>query len=140
VIFTPKSLLRAPACTSPLAAFSKGQFEEVIIESRSAKRVILCSGKVYYDLMAHPKHEMAAIVRLEQLYPLNLDLLKGLKYAEWVWLQEEPQNMGAWNYIHALLPQLVYVGRAANATTATGSAKKHKLEQAALLEQAFGAI
>ena len=112
-----------------------------------AKRLILCSGKVFYDLLAARKRDDTAIVRIEQLYPFHLDRLKALMekyrgFTECLWVQEEPENMGAWNYIRPLLQQCArnvrYVGRPENATTSTGSSKKHKQEQADLLQRALG--
>jgi len=150
VVFTPKSLLRSHACVSKLNDFTNGSFQELLDDPTppgSAKRVIFCSGKIFYDLIAVRKRTDVAIVRVEQLYPLNIERMKQLieKYrgfTECFWVQEEPENMGAWNYIGPYLQQLVsklhYVGRPQNATTSTGSNKKHKQEQAALLQQAFG--
>lgn len=141
IVFTPKSLLRSPACTSQIDSFTSGTFEEVLDDPappKNPKRLILCSGKVFYDLLALRKD--VALVRIEQLYPLNQEKLKKLleKYpVERFWVQEEPENMGAWNYIQRVIPNLKYVGRPASATTATGSNKKHKQEQAALLQAAL---
>ncbi len=145
IIMTPKSLLRAPACTSRVDAFTSGTFAEVLDDPTppaTCKRLILCTGKIFYDLLAARKRPDVAIVRVEQLYPLALDKLKQLlvKYkGTTVWVQEEPENMGAWNYMRSYL-ELRYVGRPANATTATGSSLKHKQEQALLLEQALGNV
>lgn len=150
IVFTPKSLLRSAACTSKLDAFTNGSFKELLddlVPPQSAKRLIFCSGKVFYDLLAARKRSDVAIVRIEQLYPLNEEMLKQLieKYrgfTDCLWVQEEPENMGAWNYIRPQLQKyvskLLYVGRPSSATTSTGSNKKHKQEQAALLQSAFG--
>lgn len=148
IILTPKSLLRAPACVSQLAAFTSGTFQEILDDPKppaQAKRLIICSGKIYYELLAARKRDDVALLRLEQLYPFPVDGLKKLLakykgYTEILWVQEEPANMGAWSYIQPLVPKLIYVGRPENATTATGSNRKHKQEQAALLEKAFGAL
>ncbi len=152
IVLTPKSLLRSPLCISKLEDFTKGQFMEVLDDPTppfKAKRILFCTGKVFYDLMNARKRDDVAILRIEQLYPLHLDLLKELieKYrgfSESLWVQEEPENMGAWNYIGPYLQNLVkklyYVGRPANATTATGSSKKHKETQATLLGGAFGEL
>jgi 2-oxoglutarate dehydrogenase E1 component len=151
VVFTPKSLLRAPVCTSSLSSFTQGSFEEILDDPTSlkAKRLIFCSGKIYYELMAAKKETDIALLRIEQLYPLHLEKLKSLfeKYrgfSECLWVQEEPENMGAWSYIRPYLEQFVtklhYVGRPANATTATGSNKKHKQEQADILQRALGVL
>ncbi|MBX7065703.1 MAG: 2-oxoglutarate dehydrogenase E1 component [Parachlamydiales bacterium] len=150
VVFTPKSLLRAPACVSKAEEFTKGRFFEMLDDPtppQKAKRLIFCSGKIFYELLAARTRSDVAILRIEQLYPLHLDMLKELiaKYAgftECIWVQEEAENMGAWRYIgpylQSLTKKLAYVGRPENATTATGSSKKHKQEQAALIKQAFG--
>jgi 2-oxoglutarate dehydrogenase E1 component len=145
IVFTPKSLLRAPACTSKLDAFTTGQFEELLDDPTppaKCKRLIFCTGKVFYDLLAARKQDDVAIVRIEQLYPLHKEklekfLAKYKGYSECFWVQEEPENMGAWNYLRNYLPKATYVGRAANATTATGSNRKHKQEQKTLLERAL---
>lgn len=150
IAFTPKSLLRAAACSSTLEAFTNGQFEELLDDPTppiKAKRLIFCSGKIFYDLLAARKRSDVALIRIEQLYPLHVERMKQLvgKYkgfTECLWVQEEPENMGAWNfigpYLQQIVPKLHYVGRPQNATTATGSNKKHKQEQALLLEQALG--
>jgi 2-oxoglutarate dehydrogenase E1 component len=152
VVFTPKGLLRSPAMVSRLPDFTTGAFQEILDDPaapKQCKRLIFCSGKVYYDLLAARKNPDIALIRLEQLYPLHLEQLKKIiaKYkgfTECLWVQEEPENMGAWNYIgpylQPLVPKLFYVGRPQSATTATGSSRKHKQEQSALLEQAFGAL
>ncbi len=146
IVFTPKSLLRAPACTSSWEAFTAGQFEEILDEEKQGcKSLILCSGKVYYDILAERdvrKRDDVAIARVEQLYPLHKDKLRKVtdKYKKMIWVQEEPENMGAWNFMSPHLPGASHVGRPANATPATGSHKKHKQEQKILLDQAFGAL
>jgi len=145
ILFTPKSLLRAPACTSRLDAFTGGQFEELLddpVPPAVCKRLIFCTGKIFYDLLAARKRTDIAIVRLEQLYPLHVEKLKKFiaKYKGFVecfWVQEEPENMGAWQYIQPYLPKPSFIGRAPNATTATGSGRKHKQEQQTLLEKAL---
>lgn len=145
IVFTPKSLLRAPACTSKLDAFTQGGFEEILDDPTppsSCKRLLLCSGKVFYDLLALRKRSDIAILRIEQLYPLHVEKLnrsieKYRGFTECFWVQEEPQNMGAWHFIKTFLPNATYVGRPENGTTATGSSRKHKQEQTALLEKAL---
>lgn len=155
IVFTPKSLLRAPACTSALQEFIQGQFEEVLDDPKAPaqpKKLLFCSGKVFYDLLAERekrKETQTAIVRIEQIYPLHLEKIKSLlqKYKgiqTCLWVQEEPENMGAWNFIGPYLQMHMpanvkfgYVGRAPSSTTATGSNKKHKIEQQALLDEAF---
>ncbi len=167
VIMTPKSLLRQSFAS--LSEYAQGGFQRVIpdtgaIETKDGRltldparvdRVLLCSGKVYYDLeaaRAQRKLTNVAIVRVEQLYPLSqVDLEKALApYArgtQLVWVQEEPWNMGAWYFINARLPSLLggrfpleCVARVESASPATGSPASHKVEQAALLDQALGTI
>ncbi len=152
IVFTPKGLLRVHECVSPIEAFANGQFEEILDDPTppsTCKRLIFCSGKVFYNLLAARQRNDVALIRIEQLYPLHRDKLKKIiaKYkgfTECLWVQEEPENMGAWNYIGPHLqhevPKLYYVGRPQNASTSTGSNRKHKQEQAALLEHAFGAL
>jgi len=156
VIFTPKSLLRYPQCVSPLAEFASGEFHRVLPDTASArdiKRVLLCSGKIFYDLAAFRdkhKHVDTAIIRIEQLYPLRAELLEqALKpYADATpvfWVQEEPSNMGVWSYLHERFGQNIFkrfpinlVSRPESASPASGSANAHKLEQAHLVARAFG--
>lgn len=144
ILFTPKSLLRSPANVSPIQTLTQGHFEEILDDPnppKNCKKLLLCSGKIFYDLLAERKEEDGvALVRIEQLYPLHRDKLQSIigKYpVKPIWVQEEPQNMGAWSYLHELLPELTYIGRPASATTATGSHKKHKQEQKQLLEKAL---
>ncbi|HEY1955731.1 MAG TPA: 2-oxoglutarate dehydrogenase E1 component [Polyangiaceae bacterium] len=155
VVMTPKSLLRHKEAVSPLADFSNGKFQRVIpddLDPSKVKRVLLCSGKVYYDLLdARRKlaREDVAIVRLEQLYPLNEELPKALeRYADGtplVWVQEEPSNMGAWYFLNARLRDVIgerlplsLASRVESASPATGSKASHYLEQKMLIEVAFG--
>ena len=155
VIMTPKSLLRAEFASSSAKEFTSGKFEEILgsPEVGSAdkmKRVILCSGKVYYDLInyrAEKKIDNAAIIRFEQLYPVHETKLKSMmkgfpKTTPLVWCQEEPQNMGAWTFIELRLRKLfgreiAYAGRDVSASPAVGSLALHKREQAALVADAF---
>ncbi|MBI5272661.1 MAG: 2-oxoglutarate dehydrogenase E1 component [Chlamydiia bacterium] len=155
ILFTPKSLLRASACKSPVNLFISGHFQEVLNDPTppaSCKKVILCAGKIYYDLIeerAKNPQCPIAIIRLEQLYPLHTDLLQKMLaqyqgFSECCWVQEEPQNMGAWSflfpYLQKLLPKgvsLSYIGRSASATPATGSHKRHKQEQNQLIQDAL---
>ena len=150
VLFTPKSLLRAPACTSTLTEFTSGQFEELLDDPnppQKCQRLIFCTGKIFYDLVGNRESQPVAIIRIEQLYPVHIKKLKNMiekykDFEECVWVQEEPENMGAWNYIgpylQALTPKLRYVGRKENALTATGSSRKHKQEQKEVIEKALG--
>jgi 2-oxoglutarate dehydrogenase E1 component len=152
---TPKSLLRLPQATSSLDQFIGGGFYPVIgdrVNPAGVERVVICSGKVYYDLLAeHEKNnsERIAILRLEQFYPFPQTLLQQwlaayTKAGEIFWVQEEPQNMGGWNFMRPRLEALLrddqelrYVGRTASASPATGSYKIHQLEQAEIIKEAL---
>ena len=161
ILMTPKSLLRHKLAVSPLADFTTGSSFKTVIGETDAlktgtevKRVVLCTGKVYYDLLEERRKrgiDNIAIVRVEQLYPFPIISLPQelAKYptAEVVWCQEEPENMGAWNFvdrkIEAVLTELGsnrrprFVGRAAAASPATGLARTHATEQAALVNEAL---
>jgi 2-oxoglutarate dehydrogenase E1 component len=160
IIMTPKSLLRNKDATSPLSEFTKGGFQTVIPEHRDVKadkvkRVIACSGKVYYDL-AKKRDEKGAddtvILRVEQLYPFphkvfGAELKKYPNATEVVWCQDEPQNQGAWffvqHYIHENMlegQKLGYSGRAASASPAVGYSHLHQEQQKALVDGAFGKL
>ncbi|MCA8961919.1 MAG: multifunctional oxoglutarate decarboxylase/oxoglutarate dehydrogenase thiamine pyrophosphate-binding subunit/dihydrolipoyllysine-residue succinyltransferase subunit, partial [Planctomycetes bacterium] len=154
VVMTPKSLLRLPAAASRVEELTQGSFRELIDESElddvsRVDRLIFTSGKVYYDLVARRRElgiDNVAILRLEQFYPFPVDeVAKALsKYAaasDLIWLQEEPRNMGGWDFVderfHELLPdsrRLTYVGRPWSASPATGSHGRHVAEQQALVE------
>jgi 2-oxoglutarate dehydrogenase E1 component len=158
IVMTPKSLLRHPKSVSPREEFSKGSFLRVIADSgparrRSVKRILLCSGKIYFDL-EHKRQELGrddvAIIRIEQLYPFPEKSLQSL-LADYpaatplTWVQEEPENMGAWWYLNLRFNQRVLgnrpvsvVARPPAASPATGSATRHKEQQQLLLNQAFG--
>ncbi|HEV2063537.1 MAG TPA: multifunctional oxoglutarate decarboxylase/oxoglutarate dehydrogenase thiamine pyrophosphate-binding subunit/dihydrolipoyllysine-residue succinyltransferase subunit, partial [Thermoanaerobaculia bacterium] len=158
VLFTPKSLLRLPASFSPLRELTQGGFrlfldDPDVSDRRSVQRLLVCSGKVYYDLKAareERKDGSTAIVRLEQLYPFPAEglaaVLASYPSAEKaVWVQEEARNMGPWTFVQPLLAAilgerlpLAYAGRASSASPATGNAAVHKRELAALLSEAFG--
>ena len=158
IIMSPKSLLRHPAATSPLSAFLEGKFQHIIpdpvvTDPSKVKRVLLCTGKIYYDLVAAREarsYDDVAIIRLEQLFPLRRhDLMEILarypKGTPVVWVQEEPKNMGAWAYVNRELPQLLAgaypwsgITRPLSASPATGSAKRHTREQTRLVADAFG--
>ena len=160
VIFTPKSLLRNKDATSPISEFTKGGFQTVIGETREikadkVKRVIACSGKVYYDLVKQREAKGAddvAIIRVEQLYPFphkafGAEIKKYAKATEIVWCQDEPQNQGAWFFIQHNIHEnmlegqkLGYAGRAASASPAVGYSHLHQDQQKALLEAAFGKL
>jgi 2-oxoglutarate dehydrogenase E1 component len=162
IVMTPKSLLRHKLAVSPLKDFGPGSSfhrvlpeAETLVAGEKIRRVVLCSGKVYYDLLADRqarKIDDVAILRLEQLYPFPdeplADQLAKYPNAEIVWCQEEPENMGAWYFvdrrIEAVLTTLKhkagrprYVGRHEMAATATGLLRRHNQEQAALVEQAL---
>jgi 2-oxoglutarate dehydrogenase E1 component len=160
IIFTPKSLLRNKDATSPLSEFTKGGFQTVIPENKAlkaekVKRVLICSGKVYYDLVKKREELSAddtAILRAEQLYPFPhkafaTELKKYPNATELVWTQDEPQNQGAWffvqHYIHENMTEgqrLSYSGRAASASPAVGYSHLHQEQQKALVDGAFGKI
>ena len=151
VVMSPKSLLRHPKVVSPIAEFTSGRFREVLpdttVDPKKVKRVVLCTGKVYFDLEeAREKEKISnvALVRLEQLHPLPktqlLEILKSYKGAEVVWVQEEPENMGYWNYLLRLLYQelpMRVIARKPSASPATGYNKVHVEEQKTLVAQAL---
>lgn len=151
IVFTPKGLLRHPLCQNAIEEFSKGAFEEIIDDPsppKKVKRIALCSGRVYYDLIQEREkveESDLAIIRIEQLYPLNADLLKETlnKYKEveqLLWVQEEPKNMGPWSFIQHMIPSnkpLKYVGRERSASPAAGSFGLHKKEHAAIMHDVF---
>ena len=155
VIMTPKSLLRSEPASSRAEDFTEGAFSEILGSPEvgspgKMKRVILCSGKVYYDLLNYRTAEdiaNAAIIRIEQLYPLaETKLHEALKpfpkTAKLIWCQEESQNMGAWSYMEPRLwalfgRKIIYAGRNASASPAVGSLVVHKREQAQLIADAF---
>ena len=154
VVFTPKSMLRNPAASSSLAELAAGQFQTVIPDrgDGTAKRVLLCTGKIGHELAAERKRrkdDFAAIVFLEQLYPfpeaeLAAEMNRHAGAREFVWVQEEPANMGALAFLLPRLERLargravLSVKRSASASPATGSHKAHEMEQHTLLALAFG--
>ena len=163
IIMTPKSLLRNKDATSPLSEFTKGSFQTVIPENREeiikkadkVKRIIACSGKVYYDLVKKREEkgvEDVAILRVEQLYPFPhkafaAELKKYPNLSDIVWCQDEPQNQGAWffvqHYIHENMAdgqKLGYSGRAASASPAVGYSHLHQEQQKALVDGAFAKL
>lgn len=157
ILFTPKALLRHPACVSSLDDLSRDHFHEILadkhVDPANAKRVLLCCGKIYYDLhqyrLENDRNDIA-IVRIEQLYPLHRVLLQEIlrpynQDVEYYWVQEEIANGGGWDYIRSLLTKMLgrqplYVGRKRSASTAVGSHRIHKAEQNAILEKAFAPI
>ena len=162
MIFTPKSLLRHKLAVSPLADLAADStFQFVIPEidpiapPEQVKRVVLCTGKVFYDLLTERRARAiqdVAILRVEQLYPFPektlTRLLAPYRNAELVWCQEEPENMGAWNFVDRRIEAVLrgidikgkrpsYVGREMAASPATGQAKVHAAQQAALVAEAL---
>jgi len=149
VVLSPKSLLRHPGVASPVREFTSGRFQEVIGDSyaldKEVKKVLFCSGKMYFDLLEEQKKRKAkdiAIFRIEQLYPWPQKqvetMLKKYKNPKLVWVQEEPQNMGAWSYIATRIDlDIEGVSRKISASPATGFAKVHKTEQTELVKKAF---
>jgi 2-oxoglutarate dehydrogenase complex dehydrogenase (E1) component-like enzyme len=160
IVFTPKRLLRHPKAVSSVNDLMSGSFREVIddttgIELSGVNRVLMCSGQVYYDVLAareERKIQDVAIVRLEQIYPFPAAQVRDIlarypETAEVVWVQEEPRNMGAWRFVQEQMQPVLestrrmlrYAGRAPSASPASGSLKRHQEELAELLEQAFAA-
>jgi 2-oxoglutarate dehydrogenase E1 component len=158
-VMTPKSLLRHKLAVSPVEEFTSGSFMEVLddtnVDSSRVKRVVLCSGKVYYDLYQAREDrgiKDIALVRIEQLYPFPKEEMKAelkkYKNAEVIWCQEEPKNMGAWKFVDDLIEEALietkhktarpkYVGRIACASPATGYGSYHAREQKAVIEEAL---
>jgi 2-oxoglutarate dehydrogenase E1 component len=151
VVFTPKSLLRHPRCISTINDLSEGRFREVYddtsINADAAVRIIFCSGKIYYELLEKREKENIrdiAIIRIEQLYPFPKTqiskLIKKYKNADdYLWVQEEPENMGAWMHIVRMYGEvnIRHISRPESASPATGSHKQHEKEQAAIIHMAF---
>lgn len=152
IVMTPKSLLRHPQAVSGISEFTNASFQEVIDDpikdGKNVKRVLLCSGKIYYELLDKQKAEKRddiAIVRIEQIYPIAHDQIKKLKEkyssAEFVWVQEENENMGVWPYycraFRGSYLDLGVVARGESASPATGYMKQHIIQQQEILENAF---
>ena len=154
VVFTPKSLLRSPQCVSKLEDFTTGGFQKVIDDSganpKKVNRVLICSGKIYYDLLEKQKVDKradVAIIRLEQLYPTPFEELNAIKskYKEaktYIWVQEEPENMGPWPYICRKFRNSEFnfelISRKESSSTATGYSKQHIAQQLYIVGKAFG--
>lgn len=149
IVFTPKAYLRHPLCVSNLQAFAQGSFQEVLddpLKPHNPKKLLLCSGKIYYDLLGERQKNNRtdiALIRIEQLYPFPhaqlMHVLAGYQgYQHCAWVQEEHQNMGAWEYIdrHLDLP-LAYIGRERSASPAVGSHQVHQEQQERILQQVF---
>lgn len=154
IIMSPKSLLRHKDCVSTVECFTDSEFWSILddetVNKASARRVVFCSGKVYYDLAAHRSTQQitdTALIRIEQFYPLNADLLSRIhanypNAEKLVWCQEEPKNMGGWSFIaprlmEALQQMPTYAGRNEAASPAVGCLALHKKEQAQLIQDAF---
>ena len=154
VLMTPKSLLRHPAAVSDLKDLSGGGFAPVLPDTqapKTAKRVLLCSGKIFYELDQRRrdlKRKDTAIVRLEQFHPFDTEALKAAlkpysKAKQWCWVQEEPENMGAWGFLRHRLQELLsapvdYIGRPASASPATGFPAIYRQQQARITDTAVG--
>ena len=150
IVMSPKSLLRHPKCVSQIKDFTSGGFQELIddttADAKKVKRVVLCTGKIYYDLLEKQEeinNNKVALVRIEQLYPLPENQLAALfaKYAkaEWYWVQEEPKNMGTWQHLlrYDWPFKLNVISRNSSSTPATGYASVHKKEQTAIVDAAI---
>ncbi|MEN6296307.1 MAG: multifunctional oxoglutarate decarboxylase/oxoglutarate dehydrogenase thiamine pyrophosphate-binding subunit/dihydrolipoyllysine-residue succinyltransferase subunit [Chloroherpetonaceae bacterium] len=157
IIFTPKSLLRNPLAVSDLKEFSENSLQTIIDDKsvqnpEKIERLIFCTGKIFYELLEQKEKmniDNIAIIRIEQLYPLDKHLIAQLlsKYSnasEYVWMQEETQNMGYWNFIYLQFQDILsnskklqYIGRPASPSTATGSSKAHLAEQQLIISQAL---
>lgn len=151
IIFTPKSLLRHPKCVSPIEDFTVNGFKEVFDDLNAdpdkITKVVFCSGKIYYDLLEEKQklnNTNIALVRLEQIYPLPLKQLRSIikKYKnskKWLWVQEEPVNMGAWTFLHLNFKDvpLKNIARPASGSPATGSSKFHAIRQQKIIDKTF---
>jgi 2-oxoglutarate dehydrogenase E1 component len=151
IAFTPKSLLRHPKCVSKISDFTQGGFKEIIDDGNTgATKLVFCTGKVYYDLLEAKEKEGnddVALIRIEQLYPFphkqfNALLAKYKKAKEYIWVQEEPENMGAWLFITRMLPQVKFkcISRHESASPATGSKKLSEKEKNTILDKVFGKV
>lgn len=152
IIFTPKSLLRHPRCISPVEDFTKGGFREVLddetADPEKITKMVFCTGKVYYDLLSEKeklKKETIALIRVEQLYPFPLQQLLKLKAkyinaSHFIWAQEEPVNMGAWEFVRKNMESdfdLKVIARPASGSPATGSSKFHVIRQQKIIDKVF---
>tara|TARA_B100000401_G_C52813070_1_gene724997 strand:+ start:1538 stop:4237 length:2700 start_codon:yes stop_codon:yes gene_type:complete len=149
IIFTPKSLLRHPKCISNINELSSGSFKHIIddnIDVNKVKSLVFCTGKIYYELLERRellKSEDTALIRVEQLFPLHkkeiYSIIKAYKTDNIFWVQEEPENMGAWSYIFSNLKDIKInlISRAASPATATGSIKQSLKEQEDIIDKVF---
>jgi len=156
VIMTPKSLLRHPLAVSKLTDLAKGAFNGVLDDPfppKSPHRILMCSGKIFYSLLERRQKRKAndiGIIRMEQLHPVPYRKLEAIKKkygkaAQWMWVQEEPENMGAWRFLQPVLETVLgrpvdYVGRKTAASPATGFPTIYKMEQAEILDKAVGPL
>jgi len=154
ICFTPKKLLRYPSCVSKLKDFTNGRFQEVIddaaADAKNIKRIAFCSGKIYYDLIERREKESVndiAFVRIEQLYPfpngqVDAILKKYNKAKDYLWIQEESENAGAWRHMEHTLKalNLIYIGRGEMATPATGFSKRHAAESEEIMTKVFSKV
>lgn len=154
IILTPKSLLRHPLAVSNLQSLTQDHFQPLIVENskvNTPEKILFCSGKIYYELLIRKydlKIDNIPIVRLEQLYPFPEDQLKTIikKYSgvgQWIWVQEEPENMGAWQFVRPRLEKLTgntvsYIGRSAASSPATGFPTIYKQQQSGIVNEAVG--
>jgi 2-oxoglutarate dehydrogenase E1 component len=154
IVFTPKSLLRLPACSSTLAELSEGSFQAIIpcdIPAEQVETLLLCSGKIYYELQAAieaGERNDVGLMRIEKLYPLHQDVLQEAlaRYGNAkriAWVQEEPKNMGPWPHLQYRLGRAIgrnpeYCGRKAAAAPAVGSHRRHREEQQQIIDSALG--
>jgi 2-oxoglutarate dehydrogenase E1 component len=151
VVFTPKSLLRHPKCVSTVAEFTDGHFMEVIddmeVKRAEVKQVVCCYGKLYYELIERRNELKAfdtAIIRVEQLYPFPAEMLTQIirqypKANRRIWVQEEPENMGAWAFVHRIYKDIEFIPvcRPASGSPAAGLVEIHKLRQKKILDKVF---
>ncbi len=152
ICFTPKKLLRYPSCVSTLNDFANGKFQETIddaaVDAARVQKLVFCSGKIYYDLIEHREKVKAtdtAVIRIEQLYPfpekqLQQIIARYTNAVQFIWAQEEPENMGAWSFVFRKFKtpkRLIYIGREEAASPATGFAKMHNAETYAIMDAVF---
>ena len=151
VVFTPKSLLRHPRCVSKLDDLAQGGFRELIedaeVDPEQVRTVVFTQGKIHYDLAEHREKNGitdTALVRIEQLHPLPVEQMRAVirsytKAERYLWVQEEPLNMGAWGYMALNFTDVKWevVARAASGAPATGSSKRSANQQIAIIEKAF---
>ena len=152
IIFTPKSLLRHPKCFSSIDDFSFGNFHHIIDDfliSKEVEKIVFCSGKIYYDLLKKREElncKKIVLIRVELLFPLDkktiIHLIKKYNTDKLFWVQEEPENMGAWRFILSQLreTEIKLISRKSSAATATGSSQTSLLEQEQIINKVFKEI